>query len=137
MCIPCVYHEELMSLDVILLTLTPIQTPLDPSRPLVLPDHSRLCHMTSRSHALSLLQTNNNTTILFLSTNSNSKVCPYTHLITVLFSEPLQQSQILIQITNISELRDVFIIQSRNTNCYYYYLISVITQIYFGVYFNF
>ena len=42
------------------LTLTTIQTSLDPSRLLVLPDYSRLCHMTSRSRALPLLQTNNN-----------------------------------------------------------------------------
>ena len=34
-----------------LLTLTSIQTLSDPFRPLVLPDYSRLCHMTSRSRA--------------------------------------------------------------------------------------
>ena len=33
------------------LTLTLIQTSLNPSRPLVLPDHSRLYHMTSQSRA--------------------------------------------------------------------------------------
>ena len=50
----CVYHEELMSLDV---TSNP-NSDLDsfnPSRPLVLPDHFKLCHMTSRSCALPLL----------------------------------------------------------------------------------
>ena len=46
------------------LTLTLIQTSLNPSRLLVLPDHSRLCHMTSRSCALLPLQTNNNTIYL-------------------------------------------------------------------------
>ena len=78
---PCVHHEELMSLDIIS-NPNSFQTLLDPSRPLVLLDHSRLCHMTSRSHALFPLQTNNNTTVLFLSTNPNPKVCPHTCFIT-------------------------------------------------------
>ena len=46
-----------MSLDVISNPIS-FQTSLDPSRPLVLPDHSRLYHMTSRSRALHPLQTN-------------------------------------------------------------------------------
>ena len=65
------------------LTLALIQTPLNPSRLLVLPDYSRLCHMTSRSRALPPLQTNNYLSIYVWLTLTLARVCPHSHLITL------------------------------------------------------
>ena len=53
-------HVSNMLPNVIIQALLALQTLLDPSRPMT------LSHMTSRSHALSPLQTNNNTTVLTL-----------------------------------------------------------------------
>ena len=77
----CVYHEEPMSLDI---TPNPnsFQTLLNPSRPLVLLDHSRLCHMTSRSCALHPSQTNNYLLFYVWLTLTLAKVCLHSCLIT-------------------------------------------------------
>ena len=90
MCVPCVYHEEPMSLDIILILdsfqsfqiLDPsrlLQTTLNYSRPMT------SCHVTSQSHAFSLLlQTNNYYYYLYLiCPNPNPKVCPHFCLITM------------------------------------------------------
>ena len=66
----------------LLLTLTLIQTLLNPSRLLVLLDHSRLCYMTSRSCALPPLQTNNYYCPTSVLTLTLPKVCPHFRLIT-------------------------------------------------------
>ena len=103
-CFPLCYHASYMCPDIILLisaihvhtmknhspltsflTLTPIQTPLNLSRLLVLLDCSRLCYMTSRSCALPLLQTNNYLSIYVWLSLTLAKVCPHSHIIRVVF----------------------------------------------------
>ena len=79
MCTPCVHHEEPMPLDV-------ISNPNSISRLFpILPDCSRLYHMTSRSRTLHPLQTNNYYCSISVLTLTLPKVCPYSRLITQQF----------------------------------------------------
>ena len=80
MCTPCVHHEEPQSFDIIpnpnsnLDSSQSFQTVLD------------FCHMTSRSHALPPLQTNNYLLFYVQLTLTLAKVCPHSRLITPLIS---------------------------------------------------
>ena len=87
MCIPCVYHEEPLFLDItpspnFISRLFPIF--LDPKSFQTTLDYSSFYHMTSRSHAyLHPLQTNNYCCPISVLTLTLPKVCPHSRLITL------------------------------------------------------
>ena len=107
MCTPYIYHEELLSLDItpnlnslsrlflILLDPKSFQTALD---------YSSLYHMTSRSHALPPLQTNNYY-YCSMSTNPNLSISLFTLLSYNNFESWYQQlnyEYIMLQLRNLS-----------------------------------